>query len=312
MNDEIAGLFANVASRGYDDDVEAKNDHMITMSGLGQRLFRELIPPELAEEIRKWADGTCVQLSTEERWIPWELLHDGRNFLGGRFLLFRLPRVLDDEGDEPVPVDDTGPSGPLRIVHVIGGGLGGGYAATRQLLFDDLVPPPERLYECSTLVDCSTSVVLKAVADATLVHFDCHGHRDSPPRLQMTSKTDKYRQLTLDIVQSNKLSLRAGCLVFANACESNAPAFGLSEVRSFGWAFYAKGAGAFIGTLGTVPAKAAFAFADRFYRELAGRAYGEVGRAYWLSIADPDTPARLMYCIYGNPNVLRRFFLRSP
>ena len=184
---------------------------------------------------------------------------------------------------------------------------------TRPLLFNDLVPLSKRRYQFSTLVDCYLGEILKAISDATVIHFDCHGFRDHPARLQTTALTnDKYLQLTLDAVEGKSLCLQRGCLVFANACESNAPSFGLGEARSFGWAFYTKGAGAFIGTLGTVPSKAAFAFVDRFYRALAGQAFGDVGLAFQLAHNDGEMPVRLMYCIYGNPSVLPKFIMRIP
>ena len=136
LNEEIAALFASVAPRGYDECQEAAEAQEIAISSAGQRYFRELIPPELAEELRDWEDGTCVEISTEEGWIPWELLHDGQDFLGRRFLLFRLPRPENDDDDDgtndnsalPRPIED-GSAGFIKVVHVIGGNLGGNYAA---------------------------------------------------------------------------------------------------------------------------------------------------------------------------------------
>ena len=40
-------------------------------------------------------------ISTDESWIPWELFHDGKNFLCRRFVLYRLPRRSRDFDDPP-------------------------------------------------------------------------------------------------------------------------------------------------------------------------------------------------------------------
>jgi hypothetical protein len=98
--------------------------------------------------------------------------------------------------------------------------------------------------------------------------------------------------------------------VFANACESDAPEFTFEQDRSFGRAFYTKGAAAFLGTLGKVPEGPAFEFADAFYEALVGAAGGDVGEAFRVARDKMKVHPGVVYALYGNPLKMPTFRLR--
>src|SRR5262249_35158680 len=144
-------------------------------------------------------------------------------------------------------------------------------------------------------------VVADGLGDADLVHFDCHGHASDPIRLRTSDDDSPLLQLTLAMVEGGKSLRRGRCVVFANACESDAPDLSLGQGRSFGWAFFTKGAVCFLGTLGKIPEKEALDFAERFYRALAGDADGNVEQAFQVARDAKEHPPVLVYCLYGNP-----------
>jgi hypothetical protein len=64
--------------------------------------FNLLIPPKVVEHAQKWESGSPIIISTNEQWIPWELLYDGQESWGRKFVLARCPR-LNDRRNVPDP-----------------------------------------------------------------------------------------------------------------------------------------------------------------------------------------------------------------
>lgn len=274
-----------------------------TLQNIGRMLFEKLVPSEVAAQITNWEPGLSVRFSTTEEWIPWELMHDGHNFLGDKFILVRYPRM---KRGTRYRVRSTNTQQDLKrirkIVNVVGGNIRPTTYANRAYnLFHYL---PDSIVK--SIREESKSILGAALAEADILHFTCHGHFRPFHLLQIFSGSLPVDNLCIHDVRG--LALKPGSFVFANACASNAPVQAFSEFTSFGLEFYLQGADIFIGTLGIIPTEYAITFAEDVYRELLLQENGRitVGQA----IANAKQRARdsrnnffwLLYCMYGNPD----------
>ena len=274
----------------------------LNLQGIGQSLFNSLIPSQVAERIQKWESGFSVRVSTNEQWIPWELMYDGQKFLGDKFIFTRYPRLKDRKASP----DKNRPKYQRlkqvkKIVNVVGGNIGDKEAQRASELFKKL----SESIPIKLLREESISMLVEALHQADILHCTCHGHLQPLNLLQISSGKSPSDNLCLDTVQ--QLPLKPGIFVFANACSSTAPVQAFREFSSFGWEFYRQGADVFIGTLGIVPTKYAISFAENVYEELLCK---DTKLTIGQAVANAKKIAAgqhnffwLLYCIYGNPDV---------
>ncbi len=289
-------------SRGLYLDGEERESARMSLESRGEALFRRLIPRDLQWEIQGWADRTILQISTNEQWVPWELMYDGKGFLGQRMLLVRMPCL-------PVSIARDGvrrwPSGRptlsesgsgQKILNVIGGGLKK-QAKDCKGLFRAFVDRAEIVL----LHERPLWALAEAIRDADLVHFTCHGRHD-PLRLQIYKTDDHALNLLVDSVAGDAFCVKPRCVVYANACSSAASEMVFDDFVGFAWNFYTKGAAAYIGTVGAVPTKDAMSFASRFYSRLANGDMNSIYSAYQATREEAfsEGPSCLLFCIYGN------------
>jgi CHAT domain len=284
---------------------EGRTSQLMQIHGSGKQLFDRVIPEKLRTNIRSWPSGTWVGISSDEDWIPWELLHDGTGFLADRFRIYRIPRRTNTNSNESRASDTTSTCSNRVIVHVIGGSL------------DDCADrsnaPFTKLKERATVRPASKIMVSQLspiVVDADIVHFTCHG-RQKPFRLQIADQTEASLNLTADALAV--ITFKPGSLIFANACGSARTESILGESLSFGWTIYAKGS-FYIGTLGAVNIDVALDFADLFYDRLtvSGDLFDSFVYAREELYGKDDGVGHLLYCIYANPIETSKFgFLQS-
>ncbi len=272
------------------------------LQSVGTDLFNMLIPPEVAKRVRNWKLGSPVIISTNEQWIPWELMYDDGEFWGKKFIIARYPRLSDAQNlpDKSRP-ESKGERQIKRIVNVVGGDVPLSEADRAAQLFSTLLPPES----VQLLSKQSIAALVKALPGADALHCTCHGHLE-PHLLQIAGDKNKTRIENLLPETIQRLPLEAGSLVFANACASTVPVLTFGKFSSFGWKFYQRGAAAFIGTLGAVPVKYAVNFAEIVYRELFNRderiTIGQaVARAKEIAASERNL-FWLLYCIYGDPD----------
>lgn len=282
-------------------------------------LFRAVIPDDLAKLLTQ-AQAEAgdeppllrIHLDPKYEWIPWEVLHDGVDFLGLRFRIARLPIVVHP------PQQPTDCVHPVRTVRSI---LGRHVAATAngefaqwRSTFDELLPagvetqltPPDETDEGWPQLN----VLLQA---ADILHVTCHGLRDdSGPYWTLDPRKPKATYaytLSADIVGSLTDAFRSTRpLVFGNACATDA--IGATEVEDrppLATAFFRTGALNFVGSLAPLRRQLAISFARMFYEELLGQ-HKNVSTALLNAKqrcrADPATssdPTYLFYCLYGPP-----------
>lgn len=273
------------------------------VESIGNELYDRFVPPELQKAAGTWPDGAVVVVATNEEFIPWELIHDGEDFWGSKFVLARVPMInrVDELGVRASAPTDTATQPDKKVVNVIGGGIQGEPLLSRaRILFDALRGAAQVIaVERGTLAD-----VRAQMDQAELVHFTCHGHGTPIHCLQLGDASPSAAMGLLSCLTTknvDQLGNLAESVVFANACNSGVAALFLGELQSFGRAFYRKRAAAFIGTLGSVPIQYAIEFGEEFYEELIqGVTVGEALRRAKRR-ARQENPFWLLYCLYGDP-----------
>jgi len=296
---ELNAFLSEMVTQGNPSEVDWEST-CLNCQAVGESLFKALIPAPLADRSRQWGPGSSVIISTNEQWIPWELMHDGHDFWGRKLIVARYPR-LSDRRNAPVTSRSQNPTPrPIRrIVNVVGGGLPDNEAKRAAELFTKL-PSSVKI----TLLQQQPIVELKKAVDgADALHCTCHGLSD-PHLLQIASDRTRTKNLLPNTVQ--ELSLRPGGMVFANACASAQPYIAFGKFGSFGWEFYRQGADVFIGTLGPVPTKYAIPFAEAVYEQLVNQK-GQLTIGAALANARKEAADRhnlfwLLYCLYGDPD----------
>jgi hypothetical protein len=273
------------------------------LQSVGKSLFEDLIPFQVREKSLKWKKEAILLISTNEQWIPWELIFDGTDFWGKKYILARIPRI-----DESRPISERKRSDQVKntlsvkkIINVIGGDINDTDVTKAENLFNYLVPP----IKLETLKKKPIASLKRALSDADILHLTCHGLL-KPHILQIGQDKSAITNISPDSVRN--LGFKPGLVVFANACSSTAPVLTFGKFNSFGWEFYRQGTEVFIGTLGAVPTKYAIPFAESVYKELLQKkAEQTVGRAMSIAKQNAEKDRNLfwlLYCIYGDPDFL--------
>lgn len=297
----------------------------VSPQGVGFRnqfanLLKNLLPPEVRDALKRAADqadtaaGPRPQLRiffrTSAEWIPWELLHDGKDYLGLRFAIARLPIVRE-------ATEVRGPRArQVRRVYSL---------LARDVLHDAVLDQwhstfaPyarnagwERRFPCNGSAGYPTLAQLDEARDADVVHVTCHGGLRESDQGEYFWTLDHdnphfydYR-ITPGVAQDARLASRP--LVFGNACASAAAqSMDLGALQGFGTSFMVGGALNFVGAFAPITKTMAVEFAKRFYACLfgcsgqPGMPIAEALRATKQSFATEGCtdPSYLFYCLYG-------------
>lgn len=124
IEDDLRSLNAfltEVVQQGNPSD-ERWESICFNLQSVGANLFEMLIPSEVAKQMGTWKIGSPVIISTNEQWIPWELMYDGEDFWGKKFIIARSPRLSDSQ-DLPKRnrPESKGKRQIKRIVNIVGG-----------------------------------------------------------------------------------------------------------------------------------------------------------------------------------------------
>jgi hypothetical protein len=301
INKFLAGYKYSQINPNTKDGLDEWESYLFTLQGYCSRLMKILLPNDLANTITAWSTGTYLDISTDEDKIPWELLFDGKEFWGDKFIMVRRP-ILKAE-DLEKNLKDRPEYAHRRtldyVVNIVGGNLEASYAREAAELFSNFLP--ENLTGC---LEKKPVIVLKRNLEkrkTDVLHYTCHGNL-APPMLQIADSNDEGLNLIPDSV--SQLPLQAGCLVFANACNSTVALLTPGQYTSFGWEFYKTGAAVFIGTLGAIPVSYAIDFAKTVYEELFIK-NSTISQAVAIAKARAKQSGNLcwlLFVIYGDPD----------
>ncbi|MCP4344680.1 MAG: TIR domain-containing protein [Desulfobacterales bacterium] len=89
------------------------SDTCTRLASFGNYLFNKLFPPALQKEYYNVAGfiRTLLIIADQDASYPWELLHDGKEFFGDRFIIGRWLREVDNQRPYEFPV------GTINIAH---------------------------------------------------------------------------------------------------------------------------------------------------------------------------------------------------
>lgn len=276
---------------------------------VGYQLYRELLPAELRAAYRELTRKPLrtMHITSDEPWIPWELVLPDEDGLDDDFwcIRFELTRWL------------AGPSGPPRRV------------TARSLAFLDASAPPNhpplpavaderahltRLARRFSMADRSPAVATSdaidqlldnACGELGLWHFGCHGDVSS------LILADGVRLTPDELAGPRQSALRdRRPLVFLNACRAGGQELSWTGLGGWASAWTGRCWSPFVGPLWSVTDAPAAFLAARFYDELAhGAPIGaamtcarKATRQQW-----PEDSTWLAYSVYAHPNTTVAF-----
>ncbi len=276
------------------------------LAAVGNLLWDELIPEELKREYWRFRDRvTSILITSDEPWMPWEMLKPYRYDEDGNredepfwCQRFSISRWLSGPG----PADElpTGAARPVAPAQVNLPSVQEEVAFVEQLdhLRADIIPLApfsERLQVLDWLEHGEFSVL----------HFACHGQFDA------TLPDDSAIMLSGGPLRPSDIQARFGGqrprpLIFINACYGAQAGFSFTGLG--GWADrFVKHArvGAFVGAMWEVNDALALRFAQRFYKALLqeGRTVAEAFRQAREDVrqAAPYNSTWLAYVLYADP-----------
>jgi CHAT domain-containing protein len=257
-----------------------------------------LLEDSLADHLRLDIDERLIDL-------PWELIHDGTEFLCLRYAVGR--RLISDQSFLP-PRHHPRSAENTRVL-IVADPTGDLPAARREgrevakLLRD----------KCAMRVDeFITSGITKkdfllSLKDYDIVHFAGHATHDpsSPDESCLVFSDGEIQAFEI----ARFIAARSPAVVFLNACwsaeELRNPDSYSPMMRGLGRTFLYAGVTAFLGYLIPVPDDSATHFAYSFYKALAqGQTIGESLRLARIQCRDPKVPDDLTWSsviLYGDP-----------
>ena len=259
-----------------------------------QGLFNEILPIR-QQEIRFIRDPLCdlktaLLIATNVPEVPWELLHNGTDFLG---LRYEMGRSLRARGPEWRPGQRDGnwqcliianPTEDLPTAAVEA-------AAVKESLEGKGIA-------CDYLAgkDASFENVLHHLNSGhyDIIHYSGHIGREEESR-EFGFLLNNSRFFTASSIRTH---VHTPAIAFLNGCNSGAVVQGLTE------AFLSTGAQMVVGSLFNTPSRGAAAFAKRFYSDfLRGMPAGEAMRQARLHVKDMENCGHSWACfvMYGDP-----------
>lgn len=285
------------------------------LSSIGRLMYGLFLPLPIQERLRTW-DGPMI-ISTNDPAVPWELFHDGQDFLGlrravgRRLIMGRAPLARPIQRRErPAFLFIADPEGDL-----------GSAAREAQYLAETL---SRRGFACDLLLRERASYlnVQEALQAGRYDVIHYAGHALSGQNHGGESGLRLAGGRVLPASQVERV-LAGNPLVFLNACSSgreSPPTAGERQVTAPGTtrilsaaavaeglasAFILGGAQGLIGTLWPVHDEGSRQFAATFYdRLLAGEAIGEVLRLTRANLRQqrPLDPLWAAFVLYGDPS----------
>ena len=263
------------------------------LQSLGGYLYQCVLPPELQVSFRKLRGAyTLLIIADQGAALPWELLHDGRNFLGERFIIGRWPQELDDTRPYEFPI------GQVSVAHYAG--------VAQPQVWADLLKPAG-LDELQPDILTSGMLDLTRVETLRGLHLLRHGkpaglssQLDAPIPVAEAGGSGKIEEE----VRITKLSLRRNRPLVSLSYLSAGRAERTLLEEAWVPTYIRAGCSAFIGPLWAVHPAVEAAFINSFYTVLwSGAALGEAFQTArrMARTVMPNSLDWLAYVLFGDP-----------
>ncbi len=292
--------------------VEAGAGRWADLELLGNLLYRDLFPDGMRAAYRLWSGIRTLQVTSDEPWIPWELIKpydyaDPTRLIDHDFLClrFEMTRWLAGPG---------GPAGEIRVrrgacleaARAPGEPPLRGAAGERRWISGQLLGKTPGVVDLTPQrADREAVEGLLDGGGIQLWHLCGHGRSDlARPDGCEVVLADGWPLQPRDLAGARERHVaRDRPLVFFNACRVAQQGFELTRLGGWAAAWVDRArCGAFLGPLWAVDDGSARAFAVAFYQALRdGATLGRAVKRAQQQLA-PDDAARLAYSVYGQPN----------
>ncbi len=280
---------------------------------IGRQLFTLTIPEQARHQVFGDGEVTAISLEVQDHDIPWELLHDGQDFVARRLVMGRRlvgPSGQVKPGRHAIRVVIVGdPTGDLEGARAESSAIAKRCEAALEELSDAYEIAAEViLLQCGDAT--KDAVLLDLLMDSTqmidVFHFAGHAHADP-----LNPDDSGFTLADGDLRAFEARSLGSSPLVFANGCragQANDSSLTLGAMSGFAGEFIAGGAQAYIAPAWPIGDDLAREFASAFYDLVIG---GEtIGNALLAAKRAVDDPDALAYLFFGD--VTERLGLFSP
>ena len=283
---------------------------LVMLREIGQIFHDEFFTPVIKEKLRK-TRAEYLRLYLDDRLvhIPWELVHDGQQFLCQRFNMGRLVKT-----SQPVSeIQSRTLTCPLKLLILADpeGNLKGAYEEGTQLR-DDLDQKRDLINVSLQSGNITEDVLKRKVRNFDVIHFA--GHAEYDPENPEKSGW-KLSNGSLKSVDITKMAGTAAMptLVFSNACQSaRTGEWALSEnfqneIFGLANAFLLAGVNHYIGTFWEILDEPSKRFAVEFYKNaFSDMTVGESvrqARSALIREYGEETIVWASYLLYGDPTL---------
>ncbi len=276
---------------------------------MGQVFTDELFTPAVKDRISDTtAEHLVLTIDDQLVQVPWELFHDGRQFLCQRFCMGRLVRTRQDfAGARKTRALER----PLRMLILAdpGGDLKGAYNEGKQVI--EAVDRFQTYINAALKADDITPADIKEkIRNFDMVHYAGHSDYDPSNPSQSGWRLSSGRLTAADI---RKMAGTAAmpALIFSNACQSarsDEPTLAENfqdDIFGLANAFLLAGVKHYIGTFWEILDEPSSRFAVQFYTHLlSGQTVGAAVRQARLDLVrhyGEETIVWGSYLLYGDP-----------
>jgi hypothetical protein len=318
-----------IAPRGAAAPNEAANPAIELCESIGDMMYRLVIPNDIHGELA--SEDVLLDFVIDESLIkfPWELMHDGEDFLSLKYGMGRFVNNASKGAISPAAPLPPFSAGPLSVLLIsvpqpierdgkTFAKLDAAEAETKAIAAELIKLRPDIQLETMTGNDSTFDGVRNRLRNgrrAHIVHFNGHAEFD-PERPRSSALVLQDKNMTMAFLKAF-FGQKPPALFFMNACETAAtPAdagagANLNPNHVFGLARPFLETGAYlIGTRWKVGDQGAKAFAAAFYSQLKeGKPLGKMIRDARRACRDPNCPDDLTwasYVYYGDPRLCFR------
>lgn len=276
---------------------------------MGQMLRDSLLTPSVKQRLEQsTADHLVLSLDEHLIHIPWELLHDGKDFLCQKFSMGRIVKTKGNRAAyEHRPL-----SPPLSMMILADPVADLPSAYAEGLLLRDLLEPhPETVQVSFRSGHMQVQRVREKIRAFDLVHFAGHAdYHDGQP--EKSGWRFHQGALSAKDIMAMAGTAHMPSLIFSNACQSgrsSGPTAGSDfqkRLYSLADAFIHSGVRHYIGTFWDILDEPGKAFAQSFYTGLiAGESIGKALQKARLDLIagyGEETVVWASYLLYGDPS----------
>jgi class 3 adenylate cyclase/CHAT domain-containing protein/tetratricopeptide (TPR) repeat protein len=300
---EIVGTLNNANRKG-----RLNRDVLVKLREIGQVFRDELFTLNVKNRVSESeADHLILNLDDQLVHVPWELLHDGKQFLCQRFNMGRLVKTRQAISD----IRTRLLARPLKMLVLADpkGDLKGAYE--EGTLIRDFMDQDKDLVSVSLLSDNITpDFIREKIRNFDLIHYA--GHADYDPE----NPAQSGWRLSEGVIRAEEINKMAGtaampALIFSNACQSaRTEEWGIDEdfqdeIFGLANAFILAGVKHYVGTFWEILDEPSKTFALKFYKNLLkGMTMGEAVKMARMELIDKygeETIVWASYLLYGDP-----------